>query len=57
MAKFIEVTDYNNQSLYVNVDNILWVKPKKRMVQLFTCQFVEEMIILCLWLLKSAMFR
>ena len=27
MAKFIEVTDFNNQSLYVNVDNILWVKP------------------------------
>ena len=27
MAKFIEVTDYNDESLYVNVDNILWVKP------------------------------
>lgn len=27
MAKFIEVTDYNDQSLYINVDNILWVKP------------------------------
>ena len=27
MAKFIEVTDYNDQSLYVNVDNILWVEP------------------------------
>ena len=27
MAKFIEVTDYNDLSLYVNVDNILWVKP------------------------------
>ena len=27
MAKYIEVTDYNDQSLYVNVDNILWVKP------------------------------
>lgn len=27
MAKFIEVTDYNDQSLYVNVDNILWVTP------------------------------
>ena len=27
MAKFIEVTDYNDQSLYVNVDNILWVGP------------------------------
>lgn len=29
MAKFIEVTDYNDESLYVNVDNILWVKPYK----------------------------
>ncbi len=27
MAKFIEVTDYNDQCLYINVDNILWVKP------------------------------
>ena len=27
MAKFIEVTDYNDERLYVNVDNILWVKP------------------------------
>lgn len=27
MAKFIEVTDFNNQSLFINVDNILWVKP------------------------------
>ena len=27
MAKFIEVTDYNDNSLYVNVDNILWIKP------------------------------
>lgn len=27
MAKFIEVTDYDDLSLYVNVDNILWVKP------------------------------
>ena len=27
MAKFIEVTDYNDQNLYINVDNILWVKP------------------------------
>lgn len=27
MAKFIEVTDYNDEHLYVNVDNILWVKP------------------------------
>lgn len=27
MVKFIEVTDYNDQSLYINVDNILWVKP------------------------------
>ena len=29
MAKFIEVTDFNDNSLYVNVDNILWVKPYK----------------------------
>jgi len=27
MAKFIEVTNYDDQRLYVNVDNILWVKP------------------------------
>ena len=27
MAKFIEVTDYNDQSLFINVDNILWIKP------------------------------
>ena len=27
MAKFIEVTDYDAQSLYINVDNILWVEP------------------------------
>ena len=27
MAKFIEVTDYNDQSLYISVDNILWIKP------------------------------
>ena len=27
MAKFIEVTDYNDRSQYVNVDNILWVEP------------------------------
>ncbi len=27
MVKFIEVTDYNDQSLYINVDKILWVKP------------------------------
>lgn len=27
MAKFIEVKDYNDRSLYVNIDNILWVKP------------------------------
>ena len=27
MAKFIELTDYNDDSLYVNIDNILWVKP------------------------------
>lgn len=26
MAKFIKVTNYYEQSLYVNVDNILWVK-------------------------------
>lgn len=26
MAKFIEVTDYNDQSLYINVDNILWLR-------------------------------
>ena len=30
MAKFIEVTDYNDDSLYVNVDNILWVKPYQK---------------------------
>lgn len=27
MAKFIEVTDFSDQSIFVNVDNILWVKP------------------------------
>ncbi len=27
MAKFIEVTDFPDQSLFVNVDNILWIKP------------------------------
>ncbi len=27
MAKFIEVTDYTDQRLYINVDNILWVEP------------------------------
>jgi len=27
MAKFIELTDYEGQPIYVNVDNILWVKP------------------------------
>ena len=27
MAKFIEVTDYNDEKLFINVDNILWVKP------------------------------
>lgn len=27
MAQFIELTDYNDQSLYINTDNILWVKP------------------------------
>lgn len=27
MAKFIELTDYNDEKLFINVDNILWVKP------------------------------
>ena len=27
MTKFIELTDFNNQSLFVNVDNIIWVCP------------------------------
>ena len=27
MAKFIEVTDYDDQPILVNVDNIIWVKP------------------------------
>lgn len=27
MAKFIKVTDYDDQSLYINVDNILWIRP------------------------------
>lgn len=29
MVKFIELTDYNDQPLLVNVDNIIWVKPYK----------------------------
>lgn len=27
MTKFIELTDYNNQPLLVNVANIIWVRP------------------------------
>lgn len=27
MVKFIELTDYNDQPLMVNVANIIWVKP------------------------------
>ena len=29
MVKFIELTDYNDQPLMVNVANIIWVKPYK----------------------------
>ena len=27
MAKFIELTDYEDQPLLVNLDNIIWVRP------------------------------
>ena len=27
MAKFIEVTNYDDEKLFVNIDNILWIKP------------------------------
>lgn len=29
MAKFIELTEDDNQPLMVNVDNIIWVRPYK----------------------------
>ena len=29
MVKFLELTDYNDQPLMVNVANIIWVKPYK----------------------------